>query len=118
MKSTKVTIGEQHFVCEVVSTDETRAHGLMEREQLERNHGMLFDFQEESLTSFWMKNTLIPLDIVWLDAEKTVIEVQTATPCVEDPCETFQVKTPTRWVLEVNAGTFLGKIGDTVEFDL
>lgn len=118
MKSTTVIIGEQRFVCEIADTPETRTRGLMFRKELAANSGMLFDFQKEAFTGIWMKNTLIPLDIVWIDAEKNVLKIVTATPCTEDPCETFQVNDMVRWVLEVNAKKFPGKVGDKIEFEL
>lgn len=117
-KSTTVTVGEQDFLCEVVSTEEAREQGLMFRDELEQNQGMLFDFQKESMPGFWMKNTAVPLDIVWIDAKKRVVKILTATPCTEDPCETFHAETSARWVLEVNAHAFPGNVGDRVEFDL
>jgi uncharacterized protein len=115
---TIVKIGKNHFSCEVASTLEERATGLMFRKDLKSKTGMLFDLKEKSFTGFWMKNTLIPLDIVWIDEEKNVIDIQTAQPCTTKICETFDIELPARWVLEVNAGEFPGKAGDRVEFDL
>ncbi len=117
-KSTTVRIGEQHFLCEIASNDEKRAQGLMFREYLDKNAGMLFDLKKEKVTGFWMKNTLIPLDIVWINNEKEIIDIQTAQPCHTQDCPTFQTKKPARWILEVNAGAFPGKVGDSVEFEL
>ncbi len=113
-----VKVGEDSFSCEVASTLEERATGLMFREKLETKTGMLFDLEEQVVTGFWMKNTFIPLDIVWIDEEKEVIGIKTAQPCTTEVCETFDIERPARWVLEVNAGEFAGKIGDKVEFDL
>jgi hypothetical protein len=117
MTPQKISIGDQVFLCEIASTPKERNQGLMFREQLNQNAGMLFDLEKEKETGFWMKNTLIPLDIIWIGKEKTVLGVQTAQPCLVDPCEIFQIKTPVRWVLEVNAGEFKGEVGDKVEFE-
>ncbi len=113
----KITVGEQTFLCEVAKNQKERAQGLMFREDLEQNAGMLFDLGKEEQTGFWMKNTLIPLDIIWIGNEKTVLGIQTANPCATDPCEIFQIETPVRWVLEINAGEFEGEVGDKVEFE-
>ena len=113
----RVSVGEQEFFCEIAQTPEDRAQGLMFREQLDQNTGMLFDLEKEEQTGFWMKNTLIPLDIIWIGKEKTVLGIQTAQPCNADPCEIFRIGTPVRWVLEVNAGEFKGEVGDKVEFE-
>ncbi len=118
MDSINVTVADQIFVCEVAATPEQRTQGLMFRETLDTNAGMLFDFQQESIASMWMKNTLIPLDVIWLDAKKRVLDIKTLQPCTQEPCQSFLSNNPTRWVLEVNAHTFPGKVGDLVEFDL
>jgi hypothetical protein len=117
MPMKQVTVGEQEFLCEIAKTPKERAQGLMFREDLEQNTGMLFDLGKEEQTGFWMKNTLIPLDIIWIGTGKTVSDVQTAQPCTDEPCEIFKIEKPIRWVLEVNAGEFKGKVGDKVEFE-
>jgi uncharacterized membrane protein (UPF0127 family) len=96
---------------------EERERGLMFRETVAKNTGMLFDLGKEQQTSFWMKNTLIPLDIIWIGEEKIILGAQTAPPCTTDSCEIFQIEFPARWVLEVNAGEFEGEVGDKVEFE-
>jgi len=118
LTKTEVKVGEQSFVCEVAVTESQRKKGLMFRETLAKNTGMLFDLQEEKNSGFWMKNTLIPLDIIWIGSDKKVLDVITATPCKAEPCEIIQSKSPARWILEINAGEFQGDIGDQVEFDL
>ena len=117
LPTTVVHIGEQHFTCEIASTPDEREQGLMFRKQVAKNSGMLFDLGEEKQTGFWMKNTLIPLDIIWIGSDKKVLGVQTAQPCETDSCEIFQIESPARWVLEVNAGEFKGEVGDKVEFE-
>ena len=77
----------------------------MYRTRLAANHGMLFVYKKAELRSFWMKNTRIPLDILFFDAERRLINVSADTPpCKSDPCPTYQSAAPAKYVLELNAG--------------
>lgn len=67
--------GEHRFTVEVVDTTETRAQGLMYRQELADDAGMLFDFKEERPVSFWMRNTFIPLDMIFIEADGTVLNI-------------------------------------------
>ena len=87
---------------EVASTDRQRELGLMFREQLGDDEGMLFLFDSERRNSFWMRNTLIPLDLFFIAADWTVVGVvENATPLTDDP---RRVPGLSQYVLEVNAG--------------
>ncbi len=77
--------------------------GLMFREKLDENSGMLFIFQNEDYHTFWMKNTLIPLDIIFIDKNFKIVDIKQAVPC-EDQCSTYRSAKPVKYVLEVNAG--------------
>jgi len=86
-------------------TDQEKAIGLMHRDSLAAHHGMLFVFDTDDIFTFWMKNTLMPLDIVWFDATGRVADVHPdAQPCHADPCPKFSNAQPARAVLLVNAG--------------
>ncbi|MEW6320935.1 MAG: DUF192 domain-containing protein [Acidobacteriota bacterium] len=75
---------------EVVATPESRQRGLMFREHLPQDRGMVFVFPEPGYYPFWMKNTLIPLDMIWLDARRTVVAIAASVPpCKADPCPTY-----------------------------
>lgn len=90
---------------ELALTDEQKAVGLMFRDVLPPNHGMLFVFDREDYLPFWMKNTLIPLDFIWLDASGTVVDVKASVPpCKLDPCPSYKPSRPARAVLELAAG--------------
>lgn len=91
---------------ELADTDEKRARGLMFREQLARDRGMLFIFSEPGQWSFWMKNTKVTLDILWLDHKKKIVDLAENVPgCVGDPCLQYQPARDATYVLEVPAGS-------------
>ena len=92
----------------------------MYRDMLDTDEGMLFIFHEEAKHSFSMRNTLISLDIIWLDKDKKVIYIKEgAQPCKEEICETFKPDKDALYVLEINAGKVreIGlNIGDEMAF--
>lgn len=94
------------FDVEMALTEPQREHGLMFRKKLGPYEGMLFDFYHEQKVSFWMKNTLIPLDILYFDGERKLVSAQVdVQPCKADPCPVYPSAGPARYVLELSAGT-------------
>lgn len=90
---------------ELALTPEDQAQGLMYRESLPPNTGMLFVFPESEPHHFWMKNTMIPLDMIWMDESGKVVFVSVNTPpCKADPCATYGPDGPARQVLEIAGG--------------
>ena len=90
---------------ELAITPEELAQGLMFRPKLAEDRGMLLIFAEERLPSIWMMNTLVALDLVYLDSTGTVVDVVTdAQPCPGEPCPRFTPKHPAKAVLEIPAG--------------
>ena len=87
---------------EISDSPEERAAGLMFREFLGENSGMLFIFDDEKTRSFWMKNTLIPLDMIFISKDFEIVDIKYAEPCEEDPCISYVSKKPAEYVLEVN----------------
>ena len=87
---------------ELAHTRETQARGLMWREKLDRGTGMLFVFAREHERAFWMKNTPVPLDIIYIDSSGGVVSVAENTT----PYSTASIpsRAPAKYVLEVNAG--------------
>jgi len=103
---------------EVMDSFEERQRGLMFREELGENSGMLFVFSEEGRYGFWMKNTLIPLDIIWLDEDFRIVEIVSALPCESDPCGSYGGNFDAKYVVEVNEGFVLDRgivVGEIVE---
>ncbi|MBB4050740.1 hypothetical protein GGR20_000358 [Devosia subaequoris] len=108
--------GDHAFTVEVVDTPETRAQGLMYRQELADDAGMLFDFQEERPVSFWMRNTFIPLDMLFIEADGTILNIHVNAR----PHDTTSIPSegPVQFVLEIPGGRSdeLGiAAGDTVE---
>jgi uncharacterized membrane protein (UPF0127 family) len=114
--------GGRAVTAELAVTDSERARGLMFREKLLADQGMLFVFGEDDFHSFWMKNTLIALDLIWLDAARRIVHIEAdVPPCREEPCPTYGPKIPARFVLELKSGSAaaLGiKLYDQLQFVL
>jgi len=94
-----------------------QAKGLMDRTALGENRGMLFVFPEERELSFWMKNTLIPLSIAFIDSEERIVDIQDMKPLDDEPPNYVSAE-PAQYALEVNQGFFEKrgvKVGDRVE---
>jgi uncharacterized membrane protein (UPF0127 family) len=95
--------GKTHaFKVEIADDEAEREHGLMNRPAMPRGHGMLFEFPDEQDRSFWMHNTYIPLDIIYIDRSGRIVSIQAnATPFSETPLPSFGAATG---VLELNGG--------------
>lgn len=94
---------------ELALTDEHRARGLMHREHLGEHEGMLFYYPNSQYRSFWMFNTLIPLDIAYLADDGEILQIKTMEPCLSDNpgrCPGYQSDGRARAALELNAGAF------------
>lgn len=104
----KVCYKDKCLSVELAATDSQRQKGLMFRKDLPEGRAMLFIFPKEDYYGFWMKNTLIPLDILWINKDKKIVGIlRNARPCVVDngmPCPAFKPTKPSKYVLEVNAG--------------
>lgn len=102
------------LTADVAETDETRARGLMFRETLADDEGMLFVFEVPDRYRFWMKNVRMPLDILWLDVRGRVVWiVESAPPCDADPCPAYAPRAKASSVLET-AGGFARRHGVAV----
>lgn len=92
---------------EVADNETERAEGLMNTTDLGKHEGMLFIFPDQEMRSFWMKNTLIPLDMIFLNEDREVINVETAYPepnTSDEDLKIYRSERPAKYVIEVNAG--------------
>lgn len=115
-------IGPEKFMVEIADTPEKQLTGLMFREFIPDDFGMLFIHESEDYRSFWMKNCRVSLDIIFLDRNKQVINIHfNVPPCEDEPCKTYKSERPAQYVLELrgNRAKELNlKPGDTIFFSL
>jgi uncharacterized membrane protein (UPF0127 family) len=104
-ESPYVELKGHRYTIEIAADDASRAHGLMNRTEMAADHGMLFVFDDDMPRAFWMKNTKIPLDMLFFDGDNKLVSIQhDVPPCVSDPCPPYSSGAPARYVLELNAG--------------
>jgi uncharacterized membrane protein (UPF0127 family) len=116
----RVTLKEKSFYVELALDDATRQRGLMFRDSMPADQGMLFVFPRTEVQAFWMKNTQIPLDIMYFDSDRSFVSAAYRTPpCGEgDNCPNYPSDGRARYVLELNSGIgeALGLVrGDKIE---
>lgn len=100
-----VEVEGKRFTVEIAADDATRARGLMFRDELGDDRGMFFIFSREQPRSFWMRNTRIPLDIIYLDRDLEVVSIAADTPpCRTRRCPSYPSRGAAQYVLEINAG--------------
>lgn len=110
-------IGDATLSVEIAETDEQRRRGLMGREELAEDSGMVFLFDAPRKGGFWMKDTLIPLSIAFWDPEGRVLAVLDMEPCRKDPCPIYDPGTPYVGAVETDQGWFSEngvEVGDPV----
>ena len=108
-----VELRGQRFQVELARTPNEQARGLMFRESLPADAGMLFIFQSEKPRSFWMKNTRIPLDILYFNSKLELVSAaRNARPCAVQACPPYPSEGPAMYVLEINGG-LSGELGVT-----
>ena len=117
-----VELNGEKFTVELAETLEEQALGLMFRDSLAEDHGMLFIFPDEARRSFWMKNCRIALDIFYFDAQLELVSVSENTPpCRSSRCPSYPSAGPAKYVLELNSGKAAElqvKPGDKLELHL
>jgi hypothetical protein len=119
-KQTKeITINNKTIMVEIADTFSKRSRGLMFRDSLPENEGMLFIFDKEDYYEFWMLNTKIPLDIIWINENKEIVHIErNLQPCNED-CPKYSPNEKAMYVLEFNANYTSEngiKLGDKIYF--
>ena len=101
LRTTKMQIGSKAFTLEVADKDRTREFGLMKRDSMPADHGMIFVFSGDEPRSFWMKNTRIPLDIAYVRADGTIVSMHQMRAYDLTPTP---AKGPAKYAIELNAG--------------
>lgn len=118
----QVCFDETCFNVEIVDTPQTRQQGLMYREKLDVDEGMLFVFEEIGNYPFWMKNTLIYLDMIWINTENKVVAIHRyAEPCTATPCKIYNPEADALYVLEIRGGMTVEKginVGDYADIKI
>lgn len=101
-----VELGGTRYQVELATDDASRARGLMFRDKMAEDHGMLFIHDRQELQAYWMKNTRIALDILYFDDQRKLVSQQRdVPPCsAGDRCPPYPSSGPARYVLELNAG--------------
>jgi hypothetical protein len=116
----KVCFLDNCFFVKIVDNAAERERGLMGVKKLEKNRGMFFIFDEQGIYPFWMKNTLIPLDIIWIDKDNKIVFIkEDAQPCEDNNCPFINTEIEAKYVLEINAGISKEidlKVGDLTSF--
>ena len=104
-----VELDGSRYAVEIADDNAERARGLMFRDELVAGHGMLFIHDREEPQAYWMKNTRIPLDILYFDGERRLVAQQREVPPCPDgtPCPSYPSRAPARYVLELDAGEAL-----------
>ena len=123
-----VAVKGQRFLAEIARTDQERARGLMYRTNLAKDRCMFFAYDEDSYHAIWMKNCLIALDVVWVKADGTVVEIKENAPPLsmmfrgsEMDIPNYGGKVPSRHFVEFPAGTVRRlklKVGERIGWDL
>lgn len=119
-KFTSIYINSQKFIAEIADTPELTSRGMMYRESISKNFAMLFIFDKENPQGFWMKNTLVHLDIIYLNKHKEIVNIHhNVPPCKSPPCQSYYSVKPSKYVVEIQGGLSKKmklKKGDTIEF--
>jgi len=101
-----VELAGKRYQVELAIDESSRMRGLMFRQEMPADHGMLFIHERQQLLAYWMKNTLIPLDILYFDNTRRLVSQQRGVPpcSAGDKCPAYPSSQPARYVLELNAG--------------
>ena len=115
LPTTAMMIGSKNYQLEIAATDASREHGLMDRDTLDSNHGMIFLFAKPEVQDFWMKHTHFPLDIIFADGNAKVVWVDTMRAYTLDNTSSH---VPAKYAIELSAGQAAAngvKIGDKLQ---
>lgn len=112
--TTKLTINQQIYSLEIAKSQAQRQQGLMFRTALGSKNGMVFIYSSMASHRIWMKNTLIKLTVLWVDEDGSVLGIKKLEPYQRDPCETYGLSQPSKYIIELNHDVHLIEIGDKI----
>lgn len=118
-KEVVININDYNYYLETAFTKKEQSIGLSNRQNLCINCGMLFIFPKEDVHSFWMKDTLIPLDIIWLNKKNEIVKISTALDTNSE--KTYTNTTKAKYVIELNANEVFKrdlKVGDIIQLPI
>ena len=101
LPTTRLTIGRNTYILEIAQTEHDRDKGLMQRDSMPTDRGMIFIFADETERSFWMRNTRIPLDVLYVDSVGRIVSIHRMEPYVESGTKS---KGAAKYAIELNAG--------------
>ncbi len=117
----QLNLGGEEYLLEIARSAKQRNHGLIFRDHLDERQGMLFIYPRSGNHRIWMKNTLIPLTVVWVDESNVVIGIKKLFPCDYDPCPSYGVSIPSKYILELSSGNHRlepgRRIGGLIQFE-
>jgi len=111
----QLILNGEDYLLEIARSTNQRRHVLMYRDHLDKRQGMLFIYPGSGDHRIWMKNTLIPLTVIWLDKNEKIIGIKKLSPCVSDPCPSYGISKPSKYVLELDSGNHSLKPGQSIE---
>ena len=114
-RTIEIRLGQESYQVELALTSAQRRQGLMHREQLERNAGMLLVYPKSGDHRVWMKNMRIPLRVLWIDDRFKVLHVMRLEPCRLSPCPIYSAPVPARYILELSDDNHDVEPGDMIE---
>ena len=109
-----LTVGNKNYKVYVTSNRTEIKRGLMYIENIPNNWGILFHYKNPGFYGIWMKDTWIPLDVIWIDENKKIVDKKTLLPNTEI---INYPKSKSKYILEVNGNTFDGEIGDSISLE-
>jgi uncharacterized protein len=108
-----VSMKQNHYKLQIADTDARRLQGLMFRPRLASDEGMLFVYPASADHRIWMKNTLIPLTVIWMNQDARIVDIKLLLPCKTPQCPIYSAPEPSRFILELNQTQYhLYKKGD------
>jgi uncharacterized protein len=108
-----IKLKQQHYQLQIADNNQRRMQGLMYRASLADNEGMLFVYPKSGNYRFWMKNTLIPLTVIWMDEQAEIVDIKLLLPCKAVNCPIYAAARPSRYVIELSQSQYhLYKKGD------